>query len=198
MIHPATELRHINDEMGYGVFATAFIPAGTITWAKDELDRTFTMDEFRKFAPHYRDILDKYSFADVTGRLVLCWDLARFINHSCNPTCLSAGYDFEIAVRDIQPGEELTDDYGSLNLDEDFACACAAPGCRQIIRPDDMERYADEWDTLVKPLFPRMREVPQPLEHLLSEREGVQGVNSFPFRSIRHHYRPPAVPLVRS
>lgn len=33
MIHPAMELKHISEEIGYGVVATAFIPAGTITWA---------------------------------------------------------------------------------------------------------------------------------------------------------------------
>ena len=37
MIHPSTELRFINDEIGYGVVATRFIPKGTIVWALTNL-----------------------------------------------------------------------------------------------------------------------------------------------------------------
>ena len=38
MIHPNTELRFINPVVGYGVFATDFIPEGTITYVKDSLE----------------------------------------------------------------------------------------------------------------------------------------------------------------
>jgi hypothetical protein len=38
MTHPKTELKLISNEIGYGVVATDFIPAGTITWALDKLD----------------------------------------------------------------------------------------------------------------------------------------------------------------
>ena len=36
MIHPATELRWVGSSIGYGVFATAVIPRGTIVYVKDE------------------------------------------------------------------------------------------------------------------------------------------------------------------
>ena len=39
MIHPDTELRYVNDAIGYGVFATRHIPCGTITWVRDHLDQ---------------------------------------------------------------------------------------------------------------------------------------------------------------
>jgi hypothetical protein len=39
MMFPHTKLRYINDQIGFGVFATKFIPKGTITWALDELDQ---------------------------------------------------------------------------------------------------------------------------------------------------------------
>ncbi len=42
MMHPHSELRFINESIGYGVFATKFIPKGTITWILDELDQKFT------------------------------------------------------------------------------------------------------------------------------------------------------------
>ncbi len=114
MLHPHTELRFINEQIGHGVVATPLIPRGTITWVRDDLDQAFCIEQVKSMAPVYRDIIAKYCFVDAKGNFVLCWDLARYINHSCDPTCRSAGYDFEVAVRDIHPGEELTDDYGSL------------------------------------------------------------------------------------
>jgi hypothetical protein len=190
MIHPATELRHVNDIIGYGVFATAFIPAGTITWVRDALDQILTSEQAAKLPAPYHPILDKYTFADASGRLVLCWDHARFINHSCEATCLSPGFEFEIAIRDLQPGEELTDDYGTLNLHEEFACACNSPRCRQIIRPDDMERLAGAWDALLEPPFRRLRKLPQPLWPFLKVHEAVEQVldRLAPYRSIRLNY----------
>lgn len=190
MIHPATELRHINDTIGFGVFATAFIPAGSITWVRDELDQVFTAEHMARLPAHYQGFLHKYTFADAKGRHILCWDHARFVNHSCEATCLSAGFDFEIAVRDLHPGDELTDDYGTLNLTEDFACACNSPRCRQVIRPDDMLRLADSWDAQVEPLFRRIRDVSQPLWPFVSDLETVEKVlaNQAPYRSTRLNY----------
>jgi SET domain-containing protein len=120
MIHPDTELRFINDQIGYGVVATKFIPKGTITWALDKLDRIFTTDDIRKMEPVYKQIMDKYTYRNPQGNYVFCWDIARYVNHSSISNCVTTAYEFEIAVRDIQPGEELTDDYGYLNLDEPF------------------------------------------------------------------------------
>jgi hypothetical protein len=60
MIHPHTELRFISPELGYGVFARRFIPKGTITWALDALDRSFSPSQVSAMAPLYREILDKY------------------------------------------------------------------------------------------------------------------------------------------
>jgi hypothetical protein len=113
MLHPHTELRFINDRIGYGVVATCLIPRGTITWVRDDLDRAFSAAQVAQMAPLYHAIVAKYCFVDARGNFILCWDLARYLNHACDPTCRSAGYDFELAMRDILPGEELTDDYGS-------------------------------------------------------------------------------------
>ena len=39
---------------------------------------------------------------------------------------------FEIAVRDIPPGAELTDDYRMLNKWLPYECACGSPECRSV------------------------------------------------------------------
>jgi len=174
MIHPNTELRFINHEIGYGVVATQLIPLGTITWVRDEFDRVYSPGEVGRMSRIHREIMDKYSFVDPIGNLVLCWDLARYVNHSCRPTCLSAGYDFELAVRDIHPGEELTDDYGTLNLNEDFMCRCGSGECRRVIMPNDPLKYADVWDAEVAEAFPLISAVEQPLWPLVKEKHAIE------------------------
>ena len=177
MIHPDTELRHISPRMGRGVVATRLIPRGTIVWAKDDLDQVISFKRFRKLPRDLRDQLDEYAYLDVGG-FVLCWDLARFVNHSCDPNCLAAGYDFEVAVRDIQPGEELTGDYGAMNPDSVFDCLCGLVSCRREILPDDLVTHAKLWDKRVKKAFARMRDVAQPLWPLVDawEKKHVEKV----------------------
>ena len=38
MLHPDTELRVVSADIGFGVFATALIPKGTIVYIKDPLE----------------------------------------------------------------------------------------------------------------------------------------------------------------
>jgi len=168
MIHPDTELRFINDKIGYGVVATKFIPKGTITWALDKLDRIFTPQEISKMEPVYQQIMDKYSYRNPHGNHVLCWDNARFINHSSQSNCITTAYEFEIAVRDIQPGEELTDDYGYLNIEEPFEVLPEPGTNRNIVYPDDLVRYYTVWDEKLLSAFPHLEQVEQPLFELLS------------------------------
>src|ERR1700753_3849081 len=111
MIHPDTALKFISPEIGYGVVATKFIPKGTITWILDPLDQAFTLEEIQKLDPIFQDKLNTYSYRDGQGNFILCWDNSRFINHSFHSNCITTAYSFELAVRDIHPGEELTDDY---------------------------------------------------------------------------------------
>lgn len=192
MLHPNTELRHVSEQIGYGVFATQLIPRGTITWARDDLDQVFQPRELIGFAREYQEILEKYTFVDRAGDSVLCWDLARYINHSCNANCLGAGYEFEIAVRDIQPGEELTDDYGTLNLRDLFTCFCGAPHCRTVIRPDDLTRLWEDWDLKLRAAFPLIQEVAQPLFGFVRNAEEVREAVASPgqMRSCRFNYYP--------
>ena len=169
MIHPHTELRLINEQIGYGVVATRFIPQGTITWALDKLDRTFTPDQVRAMDVIYQEVLDKYTYRNSQGNHILCWDNARFVNHSSNANCLTTAYEFEIAIRDIQPGEELTDDYGYLNLEEPFHVVPEPGSNRHVIYPDDLLRHYPEWDEKLLASFPRIFDVNQPLFQLLDK-----------------------------
>jgi hypothetical protein len=168
MIHPKTELQFINKEIGYGVVATEFIPAGTITWVLDKLDREFTAAELGSLEPLYQSILDTYTFRDNKGRFILCWDNARYVNHSFNSNCLTTAYDFEIAVRDIHVGEQLTDDYGYLNIPHPFRGIDEGTK-RKVVYPDDLLKYYKVWDKKLEQVFPKIPKLDQPLKPLISE-----------------------------
>jgi hypothetical protein len=167
MIHPRTEIRFISKDVGYGVVATEFIPAGTITWVLDKLDREFTVLEFEKLEPIYQEILDTYTFRNNNGNFVLCWDHGRYVNHSFNSNCLTTAYDFEIAIRDIQPGEQLTDDYGYLNIMTPFR-GIEEGTRRKTVYPDDLLRYYKVWDKKLQKVFGLLPKLNQPLQDLLS------------------------------
>ena len=167
MIHPHTELRFINDKIGFGVVATKFIPKGTITWVIDPLDREFTPQDLVAMGPAYADFMDTFCYRNRKGNSILCWDNGRFVNHSFKSNCLSTAYEFEFAIRDIHPGEELTDDYGYLNVSEPFeALDEGLP--RTTVYPDDILTYHEEWDAKVFEAFKAFPGNEQPLGSLIS------------------------------
>ncbi len=64
-------------------------------------------------------------------------DATAYINHSCEPNAFmrTAPGDKVLffALRDIQPGEEITLDYVESYHSDDKRCACGAPNCRGTI-----------------------------------------------------------------
>ena len=168
MIHPLTELKFINSEIGYGVVAKELIPKGTITWVLDELDKEFTPEMIAKMSDLHQHILDIYTYRNNKGNFVLCWDNARYVNHSFKANCLTTAYDFEIAIRDIHPGEQLTDDYGYLNIPRPFKAVDEGTD-RKVVYPDDLTRYHKVWDSELERAFEKITSVEQPLRQLISE-----------------------------
>ena len=116
---------------GYGVFAAEVIPknkriidyAGELVLNRNSVEREVRYLEegciwvFRVDRRWSRD-------AAVNG------NIARFINHACQPNCWWEVVDKTIwirASRTIQPGEELTYDYATIG-DHTIKCRCR-PGC---------------------------------------------------------------------
>ena len=168
VIHPDTELRYINEQIGFGVFATKFIPKGTIVWALDPFDQIIQPDILKEVDPHRKSLIQKYAYRNEKGQYVLCWDLGKYINHSFHANCMGTAYNCEIAIRDIYPGEELTDDYGTLNIEEPFECLKEDGTDRQIVYPDDLLNYHKQWDQQVIEALTYFNEVEQPLLQLLN------------------------------
>lgn len=84
----------------------------------------------------YEDSPRTYLFGLSDGKHVIDGDgLAGFINHSCEPNCEPVeikGRVYILAIRDIEPDEELAYDYNLYdgNLDDPASCRCGASGCR--------------------------------------------------------------------
>jgi hypothetical protein len=102
---------------GLGVFALAPIAKGTPVWRFEPgLDMTFVPDIAARFPEHARAFFSRYGYLDRhLNRLILCFDDARFVNHSATPNVATDyardPHGLDVALRDIAAGEELTMDY---------------------------------------------------------------------------------------
>lgn len=169
MIHPKTELKLINPSIGYGVFATDFIPEGTIIYVKDSLEIEISPTDYLLHSGEMQDVIEKYSYIDERGYRIISWDFAKYVNHCCYFNTISTGYGFEMAIRDIQKGEQITDEYGIFNLDYEMALDCGQVGCRKVVKPNDFDTHYAEWDEKIKSSIPQLFLVEQPLIGLLSQ-----------------------------
>lgn len=77
------------------------------------------------------------------------YDTTDFVNHSCAPNAGMSGQIALVAMRRIEPGEEVSFDYAMTDGTpyDEFECGCGSPGCRGDItgsdwaRPDLQVRY---------------------------------------------------------
>ena len=100
------------------MFAVVPIAKGTAVWrfAKG-LDMEFSPDIVPALPVHVQQFFSRYGYLDRNvKRIVLCFDDARFVNHSDTPNVATDyvrdAYGLDVALRDIAAGEELTMDYG--------------------------------------------------------------------------------------
>lgn len=114
---------------GLGVFADQFIPAGAVVWEQHpQFDIQFPPAALDEFPQYTRDRIMHFAYVDKrTGMGILCADDARFMNHSNDPNTRTFvdenGHERDLAVRDIQPGDEITCDYHE--FDDDVAAKLA-------------------------------------------------------------------------
>jgi hypothetical protein len=169
MLHPQTALRVLDPAVGSGIVATAPIPRGTITWVLDPLDRALGPAELARLPAAYADLIERFTYGDGAGRRMLLWDLSRHMNHACAPNCAGTLFGFEVALRDIAPGEELTNDYGTFgSLDEAVECRCGAPGCRGWINQPPTPAQRTALDAALRAALSELTARPQPLAELLA------------------------------
>ncbi len=105
---------------GLGLFADEFIPKGTIIWKfTPGFDLKFTKEQINKFPKQVQEYLETYCWlSKKSHKFCFSSDNGKYFNHSKTPNSLSAYYEDEEEVvtktlRDIQKGEEITDDYST-------------------------------------------------------------------------------------
>ena len=118
----AAEVRPSTDK-GSGLYAMEFIPAGELVfrWA-DGRDHVYPLDYPADLPADEREKFKKLASTDGQA-WYLAGDDGSYFNHSSRPNVRvvkgsgpAAMWD-RVAVRDIEPGEELTMDYGEIGVD---------------------------------------------------------------------------------
>jgi uncharacterized protein len=164
MIHPHTKVLNFGEKDESGVFATQFIPKGTLITVPSEVDQILSLEEVAAMPLSERTFLSEYAYLNNQGEYVLHHDNARYMNHSCEPNTLTVvDIDICIAVRDILANEEITEDYGLYYAEIAFDCFCGSKTCRKKVRQEDIKEYGQEWDNKIASVFHLIPKVEQPL-----------------------------------
>lgn len=90
---------------------------------------------------------------------------ADFINHSCNPNAGLQGQIALVALRAIEPGEEICYDYAMTDGSpyDEFECRCGEAACRHHITGDDwrlpelQRRYAGHFSPYLQRRIDRLK-----------------------------------------
>ena len=115
---------------GTGGFARQHIPGGTrlIEYVGAVIDKEESLRRCMANNPYIFTLDDE---RDLDGDVP--WNPARFLNHSCSANCdaeLDAGRIWISANKDIEPGEEVTINYGyDLTEYKEYPCRCGAGNC---------------------------------------------------------------------
>lgn len=108
---------------GLGLFADERITKGSVVWRYDPpLDIEISKADFDLLPVVAKGFVERYGYYDTrVNMFVVCGDDARFMNHSDDPNVAGVYPDDEnvegidIALRDIEIGEEITCDYATFD-----------------------------------------------------------------------------------
>lgn len=133
-----TEGRQADGKGGRGLFAIEPIAEGeqVVVFGGEVITRQQVL---RLSAKHLRSTIqvaeDLYLYSHHDGP-------GDWVNHSCAPNAGLSGQIVLVALRDIEPGEEICFDYATCDGTsyDEFECSCGASDCRGRVTGDDWER----------------------------------------------------------
>lgn len=146
---------------GWGLTAGEFISEGTfiIQYIGEVLsihseEGRRRIQEYSKSNCTYMMKLQKDEVIDPTYK----GNMARFINHSCEPNCETQKWNVQgevcvgiFSIKDIQEGEELTFDYKFEAYKTPFTrCLCGAKKCKGYLGLVPSDYTIEEWDERVE------------------------------------------------
>ncbi len=109
-IHTYLDKSEIN---GLGCFAGESIKKGEIIWHfQENFDLRLSQEQFEMLPLLAQEYFKHFAYYNTTeGGWILCGDDARYTNHSITPNMVMINDTSSIATRDINKGEEITEDY---------------------------------------------------------------------------------------
>ena len=124
MIHINYKLQ-ASDLHGIGLFAGEEIKKGQLIYtASPLLDLNITQEKFNGLDQKEKDEILWWGFFDEPSQMWhVDFDVSKFINHSFTATATQdEDHDeaYLVAARDIEPGEELTQNYLEFETNEDL------------------------------------------------------------------------------
>ena len=140
-ISPKVEIRTTSKIADKGIFAKEKIKKNEIIAIKNGY--ILTKEEFDNLEQDCKEyclqIEDKFYLGPKHKEEIS--DNGIFINHSCEPNVGFSGQIVYVAMRDIEPDEELTHDYAMCFSDmehfSDLNCNCGSKVCRHKLKSDD-------------------------------------------------------------
>ena len=161
---PKIEVRP-GDSKGRGVFATKKIEKEEVVAVK--AGHIVTVEQLVQITPIVGDYalqIHEQFYLSPTSKEELD-RMSIFINHSCDP---NVGFDGQItylAMRAIEPGEELCHDYAMERSDNySLDCLCGSTFCRGKITGEDwkipelQERYGDYFSSYILKKIKHLKE----------------------------------------
>lgn len=161
-LSPKLEMRQRSDTGGQGIFALQPLTPGDLiaVWGGDVVD----LETLQSLPEAHKRMT-----AQVEEGLFLVSSQAGpgdYVNHSCEPNAGMDGQISIVAMRSIEPGEEVCIDYAMVDGTpyDEFQCACGAKNCRGLItgddwqRPELWERYAGYFSPYLKRRINHLRQ----------------------------------------
>jgi len=145
-LSPKLELRACADKGGYGLFTRQPLDKDEVlaVWGGFVVPDERLGDYSEYVRTHGLQVDDHLYLLPLSED-----DPADYFNHSCDPNAGLSGQITLVAMRPIEPGEEICFDYAmsDSNPYDEFDCNCGASTCRGRVtaddwrRPDLQERY---------------------------------------------------------
>ena len=135
------DLKVSTNGRGIGVFAAEFLPAGTRI-DTDRVHLAFTREEANEFLQavptdkQRRWWLEHIYCLDDLMKIDIVELDTMMVNHDDNPTVVTREDGFDYATRDVNIGEELTEDYKTYDI---------VPYYEELCRKYDVDHYSNEW-----------------------------------------------------
>lgn len=153
-LHPDVDVRP-SPISGVGLFTRSGLAVGTVvSRLGGELVSTGTLEELIALAVRgERPYVDSIAVTDDAHLLLPPGTANGRGNHSCDPNLWWVDAYTLSARRDVDAGEELTNDYATSTASETFTmtCGCGSRLCRRVVsgrdwrRPDLQRRYGRHW-----------------------------------------------------